>query len=122
MKKLIKKVKELEDIANSNVTHVKVGGGDERLGTDGDTLELIRDEFSKFMDWLYDFCGDREDLLKQSGKVRNITKKGVINLKREMPLPVTVGDCLLVNQMGYDVEVNDGQVKKLVKKEREAKI
>jgi len=42
----------------------------------------------------------------------------VKNLKRDMPLPVTVGDCLLVNQMGYDVEINDGQIKKLVKKEK----
>ena len=42
----------------------------------------------------------------------------MIKLKREMPLPVTVDDCLLLNQMGYDVEVNDGQVKKVVKKEK----
>ncbi len=27
-----------------------------------------------------------------------------------MPLPVTVNDCLLVDQMGYEVHVNDGCV------------
>lgn len=34
-------------------------------------------------------------------------------MKRSMPLPVTVGDCLLVSQMGFEVEVNDGVVKSI---------
>ena len=36
-------------------------------------------------------------------------------MKRSMPLPVTVGDCLLVSQMGYEVEVNDGAVTSITK-------
>lgn len=35
--------------------------------------------------------------------------------KRKMPLPVTVNDCLLLWQMGYRVEINDGRVTAVVK-------
>ena len=39
--------------------------------------------------------------------------RGGKEMKRSMPLPVTVGDCLLVSQMGFEVEVNDGVVKSI---------
>ena len=38
--------------------------------------------------------------------------------KRKMPLPVTVNDCLLLWQMGYRVEINDGRVTAVVKEGR----
>lgn len=37
--------------------------------------------------------------------------------KDKMPMPVTVNDCLLLWQMGYEVEVNNGIVT-AVKKEK----
>ena len=37
--------------------------------------------------------------------------------RKPIPIPVTVNDCLLLWQMGYRVEINDGQVK-AVRKER----
>jgi len=30
--------------------------------------------------------------------------------KPKMPMPVTINDCLLLWQMGYEVQVNDGLV------------
>ena len=35
--------------------------------------------------------------------------------KLRMPMPVTINDCLLLWQMGYRVEINDGKVKAVVK-------
>jgi hypothetical protein len=35
--------------------------------------------------------------------------------KKRMPMPVTINDCLLLWQMGYRVEINDGKVKAVVK-------
>lgn len=29
-------------------------------------------------------------------------------MKRLPPIPVNLGDCILMHQMGYEVEVNDG--------------
>ena len=42
-------------------------------------------------------------------------KGGKIMLKKKMPLPVTINDCLLLWQMGYRVEINDGKVEKVIK-------
>jgi hypothetical protein len=39
-------------------------------------------------------------------------------MKSAMPKPVTLSDCLLVMQMGYEVEVNNGEVTRLVKKKK----
>jgi hypothetical protein len=47
-----------------------------------------------------------------------ITKGGtrMLKLKKlKMPMPVTLNDCVLLWQMGYRVEVNDGKVKAVVK-------
>jgi hypothetical protein len=30
--------------------------------------------------------------------------------KTQIPIPVTLNDCVLLNQMGYAVQVNDGRV------------
>jgi len=35
--------------------------------------------------------------------------------KLKMPMPVTINDCLLLWQMGYRVEINDGKVVAVVK-------
>ena len=35
--------------------------------------------------------------------------------KKKMPLPVNLNDCILLMQMGYRVEINDGKVKAVVK-------
>ena len=35
--------------------------------------------------------------------------------KLKMPMPVTINDCVLLWQMGYRVEINDGKVKAVVK-------
>jgi len=32
-----------------------------------------------------------------------------------MPMPVTVNDCLLLHQMGYNVEINNGEITKIKK-------
>lgn len=37
---------------------------------------------------------------------------------KPMPMPVTVGDCLLLHQMGYRVEINDGKVVAVVKENK----
>lgn len=37
---------------------------------------------------------------------------------KPMPMPVTVGDCLLLHQMGYRVEINDGRVTAVVKESK----
>lgn len=29
---------------------------------------------------------------------------------KEIPIPKTLSDCILLHQMGYDTEVNDGQI------------
>lgn len=36
--------------------------------------------------------------------------------KAKMPIPVTVNDCLLLWQMGYEVEINNGKVTAVKKK------
>jgi len=36
--------------------------------------------------------------------------KNLFTKKTPMPLPVTLNDCLLLQQMGYRVEINDGRV------------
>ena len=35
--------------------------------------------------------------------------------KLRMPMPVTINDCVLLWQMGYRVEINDGKVEKVIK-------
>ena len=35
--------------------------------------------------------------------------------KKKMPMPVNLSDCVLLWQMGYRVEINDGKVKAVVK-------
>jgi hypothetical protein len=47
-----------------------------------------------------------------------ITKGGTRMLKlkkRRMPMPVIINDCVLLWQMGYRVEINDGKVEKVIK-------
>jgi hypothetical protein len=47
-----------------------------------------------------------------------ITKGGTRMLKLKklrMPMPVTINDCLLLWQMGYRVEINDGRVTAVAK-------
>ncbi|AEY65389.1 hypothetical protein [Clostridium sp. BNL1100] len=39
-------------------------------------------------------------------------------MKKIMPKPVTLNDCLLVMQMGYEVEIDNGQVTRLIKKKK----
>lgn len=39
-------------------------------------------------------------------------------MRKGMPKPVTLGDCMLVMQMGYEVEIDNGQVTKLIKKKK----
>jgi hypothetical protein len=50
-----------------------------------------------------------------------ITKGGTRMLKLKklrMPLPVTINDCVLLWQMGYRVEINDGRVIAVVKESK----
>ena len=35
--------------------------------------------------------------------------------KQKMPMPVNLNDCVLLHQMGYRVEINDGRVAAVVK-------
>jgi len=35
--------------------------------------------------------------------------------KDKMPEPINLNDCVLLHQMGYRVEINDGKVKAVVK-------
>jgi hypothetical protein len=35
--------------------------------------------------------------------------------KKQMPLPVNLNDCMLLMQMGYVVQINDGKVTAVVK-------
>lgn len=39
-------------------------------------------------------------------------------MKRIMPKPVTLNDCMLVMQMGYEVEIENCQVIRLIKKKK----
>ena len=36
-------------------------------------------------------------------------------MKKKMPKPVNLNDCILLMQMGYRVEINDGRVTAVVK-------
>ena len=38
--------------------------------------------------------------------------------KQKMPMPVNLNDCLLLWQMGYRVEINDGKVMAVVKESK----
>ena len=38
--------------------------------------------------------------------------------KRPMPIPETLNDCVLLWQMGYRVEINDGKVMAVVKESK----
>jgi len=39
-------------------------------------------------------------------------------VKKQMPKPVNLNDCVLLHQMGYRVEINDGRVTAVVKEEK----
>jgi len=39
-------------------------------------------------------------------------------LKKRMTMPVTINDCVLLWQMGYRVEINDGRVTAVVKESK----
>ena len=41
--------------------------------------------------------------------------------KPKMPMPVTLNDCLLLWQMGYRTEVNDGRIVTVAKEPRKRK-
>lgn len=45
----------------------------------------------------------------------------LLNRKRIMPQPVTVSDCLLLHQMGYEVEISGGTVLRVKKKKKAPK-
>jgi hypothetical protein len=50
-----------------------------------------------------------------------ITKGGKAMLKmfkKKMPMPVNLNDCVLLWQMGYRVEINDGRVTAVVKESK----
>lgn len=36
--------------------------------------------------------------------------------RKKIPLPVTVNDCMLLWQMGYDIQINDGNIIKITKR------
>ena len=38
---------------------------------------------------------------------------------KRMPMPVNLNDCILLMQMGYSVEINDGKIKSIKKEKRE---
>ena len=38
--------------------------------------------------------------------------------KKEIPIPKTLSDCLLLQQMGYDTEINDGDTVTVKRKNR----
>jgi len=51
----------------------------------------------------------------------NMRKGGKAMLKmfkKKMPMPVTINDCVLLWQMGYRVEINDGRVTAVVKESK----
>lgn len=39
-------------------------------------------------------------------------------MKKKMPKPVNLNDCVLLHQMGYRVEINDGKVMAVVKESK----
>ena len=60
----------------------------------------------------------RMDRVQRKMTNARITKGGMrmFKLKKlRMPMPVTINDCLLLWQMGYRVEINDGRVAAVVK-------
>lgn len=38
--------------------------------------------------------------------------------KKKMPMPVTINDCLLLWQMGYSMQINDGRVVEIRKEKK----
>jgi hypothetical protein len=38
--------------------------------------------------------------------------------KQPIPMPVTLSDCYLLHQMGYEIEINDGRITKLVMRDK----
>jgi len=40
--------------------------------------------------------------------------------KLKMPMPVTINDCLLLWQLGYKVEINDGRVTAVAKDKKKS--
>lgn len=59
-----------------------------------------------------------EKTQRKSTKVR--MKEGAENMlkKKEIPIPKTLSDCLLLHQMGYDTEINDGDTVTIKRKNR----
>ena len=39
-------------------------------------------------------------------------------MRRKMPMPETLNDCVLLHQMGYRVEINDGKVVAVAKENK----
>ena len=63
----------------------------------------------------------RMDRVQRKMTNARITKGGTRMLKLKklgMPMPVTINDCLLLWQMGYRVEINDGRVTAVVKENK----
>ena len=42
--------------------------------------------------------------------------------KKKMPMPVTLNDCVLLWQMGYSIQINDGRVVEIRKEKRDERI
>jgi len=38
--------------------------------------------------------------------------------RKSIPIPVTLNDCYLLHQMGYDIEFNDGRISNIVKRKK----
>ena len=38
--------------------------------------------------------------------------------KEKMPKPINLNDCMLLMQMGYSVQINDGRVSAIVKEDK----
>lgn len=36
--------------------------------------------------------------------------------RKPIPMPVTLSDCYLLHQMGYDIKINDGRISNIVKR------
>ncbi len=41
--------------------------------------------------------------------------------RKPIPMPVTLHDCELLHQMGYDIEINDGRISKIIRRKGHGK-
>ena len=60
-------------------------------------------------------------LPKRCPECRKKRRKERENVKKQMPMPVNLNDCLLLWQMGYRTEVNDGRIVTVAKEPRKRK-